>query len=35
MKGIRLHKNQELHSRNKFEENFAHLKAPSFEAFVF
>lgn len=35
MKGIQLHKNQELHSRNKFEEIWAHLKAPSFKAFVF
>lgn len=35
MMGIRLHYNQELHSRNRFEENFAKLKAPSLWAFVF
>jgi hypothetical protein len=35
MRGIKLHKNQELHSRKKIEEICAHLKAPSFKAFVF
>lgn len=32
IKKIRLNKNHELHSGNKFEENFAHFKAPSLGA---
>jgi hypothetical protein len=35
MKGTRLHKNQELHSLNKFEKISTHLKASSFKALVF
>jgi len=33
--GNKKHKNQELHSRNRFEEICAHLKALSFGALVF
>jgi hypothetical protein len=35
MMRIRLHYNQKLHSRDRFEEIFAKLKAPSLWAFVF
>jgi hypothetical protein len=35
MKEIRLNKNKKLHSRSKFEDNFAHLKVPSLGALVF
>jgi hypothetical protein len=35
IKEIRLNSNNKLHSRNRFEEIFVNLKAPSLGAFVF
>jgi hypothetical protein len=35
MKEIRLNNNQKLHSINRFEEFFVHLKVPSLGALVF
>jgi hypothetical protein len=35
MREIRLNKHQKLHSRNRFQDFFSHLKAPSLGALIF